>query len=83
MKTYIKYYFHIIDVEFDSEYDFEAYFESHFEADRFIQENERVGNTVIILAPYFEEVQMRPEDLPRIQANLFLKFVLDKRKKMQ
>lgn len=71
MKTYIKYYFHIIDVEFDSEYDFEAYFESHFEADRFIQENERVGNTVIILAPYFEEVQMRPEDLPRIQANFF------------
>lgn len=71
MKTYIKYYFHIIDVEFDSEYDFEAYFESHFEADRFIQENERAGNTVIILAPYFEEVQMRPEDLPRIQANFF------------
>lgn len=71
MKTYIKYYFHIVDVEVNSEYDFEAYFEDHFEADNFIQENESVGNTVTILAPYFEEVQMRPEDLPRIQANLF------------
>ena len=71
MKTYIKYYFHIVDVEVNSEYNFEAYFEDHFEADNFIQENERVGNTVTILAPYFEEVQMEPEDLPRIQANLF------------
>ena len=71
MRTYIKYYFHIVDVEFDSEYDFEAYFEDHFEADNFIQENEKVGNIVTILAAYFEEVQMEPEDLPRIQANLF------------
>ena len=39
MRTYIKYYFHIVDVEVNSEYDFEA---------------------------YFEEVQMEPEDLPRI-----------------
>ena len=37
MKTYTKYYFHIVDVEVNSEYDFEAYFEDHFEAGNFIQ----------------------------------------------
>lgn len=65
MKTYLKYYFHIVDVEFDSEYDYEGYFKSHFEAEKFIQENEEVGNTVIICSPYYEEIQMKPCDLPK------------------
>lgn len=65
MKTYLKYYFHIVDVEFDSEYDYEGYFESHFEAEKFIQENEEVGNTVTIYSPYYEEIQIEPCNLPK------------------
>lgn len=66
MRTYYKYYFHIIEKDNVAEYDFEAYFEDHMIADRFITENENDGNTVIMVAPFVEEVQMRPEDLPTI-----------------
>ena len=52
----LKYFFHIIDREFDSEYDYEGYFTDHDEAAKFIAENEEVGNTVIILSPYYVEV---------------------------
>lgn len=45
---YAKYFFHIVDREFDDEYDFTAWFEDHDEADRFITENEHAGNTVIM-----------------------------------
>lgn len=65
MRTYLKYYFHIVDVEYGSEYDYEGYFESHFEADKFIQENEEVGNTVVIRSPYYEEIRMEPCNLPK------------------
>lgn len=65
MKTYFKYYFHIVDVEFDSEYDYEGYFKNHFEAEKFIQENEEVGNTITIRSPYYEKVKMKPCDLPK------------------
>lgn len=66
MRTYYKYYFHIIEKDNVAEYDFEAYFEDHMIADRFITENENDGNTVVMVAPFVEEVQMRPEDLPKL-----------------
>lgn len=53
-----KYYFHIIDREYDDEYNFEGFFFDHMEADRFIAENESVGNTVIILAPFIQFVPL-------------------------
>lgn len=52
----LKYYFHIIDNEFNDEYDYEGYFEDHMEADRFITENENAGNVITIVAPFFEMV---------------------------
>jgi hypothetical protein len=53
-----KYYFNIIDNEYGNQYDYEGYFDDHFEADKFIQENETVGNVVTIIAPYYELVSM-------------------------
>ena len=53
-----KYYFHIIDREVGDEYDFEGFFFDHMEADKFITENEQVGNTVIILAPFIQFVPL-------------------------
>lgn len=64
MRKYYKYYFHIIDNEYNDEYDFEGYFEDHMVADRFITENENVGNVVGLVAPFIEEVYMNPSDLP-------------------
>ena len=64
MRKYYKYYFHIIDNEVNDEYDFEAYFEDHMVADRFITENENVGNVVGLVVPFIEEVYMNPNDLP-------------------
>lgn len=46
-----KYYFHIIDNEYGGQYDYEGYFDDHFEADRFITENEAVGNVITMVAP--------------------------------
>ncbi len=43
-----KYDFYIIDNENGCEYDYTGYFKNHFEADRFITENEAVGNVVYI-----------------------------------
>lgn len=51
-----KYYFHIIDNEFNSEYDYEGYFDDHEEVEPFIQDNEKVGNIVTIIAPYYKYV---------------------------
>lgn len=58
-----KYYFHIVDNQFSDEYDYIGYFTDHFEADKFIRENEADGNTVTIIAPFYEWVKM--EDVPR------------------
>ena len=63
----LKYYFHIIDKEFNSEYDYEGYFTDHFEADRFITENETVGNILTMVAPYYEQVSM--EEVPECYKN--------------
>lgn len=59
-----KYYFNIIDNEFGGQYDYEGYFSDHFEADKFIRENEAVGNVVTIIAPYYELVSM--DEVPDI-----------------
>ncbi len=59
-----KYYFNIIDNEFGGQYDYIGYFDDHFEADKFIRENEAVGNVVTILAPYYEFVPM--DEVPDI-----------------
>ncbi len=64
MITVYKYYMTITDVEFDDVYDFEAMFLDHFEADRFLTENEAVGNSIIIHK--FEEIEVEPEVLDRI-----------------
>ena len=69
MKTYLKYYFRITEPN-GTEYDFEAYFEDNMEADRFITENENEGNKVGMVAPFIEEVQMNPEDLPNCQVKI-------------
>lgn len=65
MKAY-KYYMHIIDREFDDEYDYEGLFLDHFEAAKFMEENEAVGNTIIMVAPYIEEVETDEAELNRI-----------------
>ena len=52
-KKMLKYFFYIIDREFDKEYSYVGYFDNHQEAGRFIDENEAVGNTVKILSPYW------------------------------
>ena len=49
------YHMHIIDRQFEDEYNFDATFEDHFEAARFMAENEAVGNTIIMIAPYITE----------------------------
>jgi hypothetical protein len=59
-----KYYFHIIDNEYGGQYDYEGYFDDHFEADRFITENEAVGNVITMVAPYYEFVSM--DEVPSI-----------------
>ena len=59
-----KYYFHIVDNEYGGQYDYEGYFDDHFEADRFITENEAVGNVVTMVAPYYEFVSM--DEVPSI-----------------
>ena len=66
MNTFLKYHFHINDALYNMEYDFEAYFKDHFEADTFIRENEADGNTVTIIAPYFEEVELTEEEIHRL-----------------
>ena len=58
-----KYFFHIIDNEVNTEYDYQGYFEDHFEADKFISENETVGNVVTIISPYYIEVPRESSDL--------------------
>jgi hypothetical protein len=52
-----KYFFHIIDNEFNDEYDYEAYFYNHEEAAQFIKENEEAGNIITIIAPYYITVE--------------------------
>ena len=59
-----KYYFNIIDNEFGGQYNYEGYFDDHFEADKFIRENEAVGNVVTMVAPYYEFVSM--DEVPSI-----------------
>ena len=59
-----KYYFHIIDNEYGGQYDYEGYFDDHFEADRFITENEAVGNVITMVAPCYEFVSM--DEVPSI-----------------
>jgi hypothetical protein len=63
MREYYEYNMHIIDNEFGDEYDYIAYFEDHMVADRFIAENENVGN-VIVYNAHPKRVFLRPEDLP-------------------
>ena len=58
-----KYFFHIIDNEINTEYDYQGYFEDHFEADKFISENEAVGNVVTIIPPYYMTVPREQIDL--------------------
>ena len=59
-----KYYFNIIDNEFGGQYHYDGYLDDHFEADKFIRENEAVGNIVTIIAPYYELVPM--DEVPDI-----------------
>ena len=56
MSKMYKYFFYIIDNEFNDEYFYEGYFEDHFEADKFIRENEAEGNVVEMVSPYYIEV---------------------------
>lgn len=58
-----KYFFHIIDNEINIEYDYQGYFEDHFEVDKFISENEAVGNIVTIIPPYYMAVPREQIDL--------------------
>ena len=48
-----KYFFYIIDNELNMEYTFEGYFYNHFEVNEFKKDNEKVGNIVTIIKPYF------------------------------
>jgi hypothetical protein len=59
-----RYVMHIIDKEFDDEYDYEGLFHDHFEADRFLTENENVGNEIIIYK--IEKTMVKPEVLNQI-----------------
>ena len=59
-----KYWMTITDVEFDDVYPYEGLFLDHMEADRFLTENENVGNSIIIHK--IEEVEVEPEVLDRI-----------------
>ena len=67
---YVRYYFHITDVQFNDEYDYTADFVDHWEADRFITENENDGNTIIIYKyEYIPAAQSHRDD-----EAIFLKF---------
>ena len=59
-----KYYMTITDVEVNDVYDYEGLFLDHFEADRFLTENENVGNTIIIHK--IEDVETDAEELNSI-----------------
>ena len=59
-----KYYMTITDVEVNDVYDYEGLFLDHFEADRFLTENENVGNTIIIHK--IEDVETDTEELNSI-----------------
>lgn len=59
-----KYYMTITDVEVNDVYDYEGLFLDHFEADRFLTENENVGNTIIIHK--VEDVETDEEELNSI-----------------
>jgi hypothetical protein len=48
-----KYFFYIIDNEMDMKYTFEGYFYNHYEVDEFIRDNEKVGNIITIIKPYY------------------------------
>ena len=48
-----KYFFYIIDNEVNMEYTFEGYFYDHFEANEFIKDNEKVGNFITMVKPYY------------------------------
>ena len=63
VKAY-KYYMTINDVEFNEVYDYVGLFEDHMEADRFLAENETVGNTIIIHR--FVEVMVDPAEFNKI-----------------
>lgn len=55
--------FHIVDREFGTEYDYEAYFTDEMEEDRFITENEHVGNTLVyVCLPVWVPIDEVPED---------------------
>lgn len=59
-----KYTMTITDVEFDDVYDYEGLFEDHMEADRFLTENENIGNSIVIHK--IEKVQVDSEILDKI-----------------
>ena len=59
-----KYYMTITDVKVNDVYDYEGLFLDHFEADRFLTENENVGNTIIIHK--IEDVETDAEELNSI-----------------
>jgi hypothetical protein len=61
-----RYDFHIIDNEFGCEYDYEAYFFNHDEAYKFIDENEKAGNVVVILnAQIFMDERTPIDEVPK------------------
>ena len=64
--TFYKYNFFITDNEIGTEYEFEAFFKDHFEADIFITENERAGNIVTMVAPYFTMVELTEKEINRL-----------------
>ena len=58
-----RYFFHIIDRQFNEEYDYIAHFTDHFEAADFIKENEDDGNTVLMIPPFYCKVPADEVDL--------------------
>lgn len=62
-----KYYFHIVDREFNDEYDFQGYFLDHDEVEPFIRNHEMAGNSVTIIFPGYELVPIA--ECPAIYAN--------------
>lgn len=52
----VKYYFHIVNKRDNLDYYHEPLFADHFEADKFIESHESNGDTVINVAPYYEEL---------------------------
>lgn len=53
----IKYYFHIINKRHNLDYYHEPLFVDHFEADKFIEGHESNYDTIINVAPYYEELE--------------------------